>query len=285
MDKIRFGPAGNSDSFYAEGHDSTMEMPAWIAGKGLNAFEYSFGRGVRLKEETARAIGAEAARYGIQMSVHMPYFINLAAEEPEKKEKNIGYFMDSLRIAKELGAVRAVFHPGAASNGDREEIRRRAEDFFREIIRVIDAAGYGDIRLCPETMGKVKQLGRLHEVIGLCRVDERVLPTIDFGHMHCIEQIERKEDYARILDALENGIGKERTRIFHSHFSRIEFTAGGEKMHHTFADTQYGPEFSPLAELVAERDLHPTFICESKGTMAEDAVQMMEMYRNAQQMQ
>ena len=58
MDKIRFGPAGNSDSFYAEGYDSTMEMPAWIAGKGLNAFEYSFGWGVRLKEETARAIGA-----------------------------------------------------------------------------------------------------------------------------------------------------------------------------------------------------------------------------------
>lgn len=282
---IRFGPAGNSESFYAEGHESTLEMPAWVAGKGLNAFEYSFGRGIRLREETAREIGAEAVKYGIQMSVHMPYFINLAAEETEKREKNIGYFLDSLKIARALGAKRAVFHPGSASKGDRAEIQRRAEDFFREIIRLIDAEGYGDILLCPETMGKKKQLGRLHEVIGLCRVDERVLPTIDFGHMHCIEQIAGKEDYARILDELANGVGRERSRCFHAHFSRIEYTDGGEKMHHTFADTEYGPEFYPLAELIAERDLKPTFICESKGTMAEDAVEMMEMYRKARQLQ
>lgn len=57
----------------------------------------------------------------------------------------------------------------------------------------------------------------------------------------------------------------------HVHFSRIEYTKGGEKMHHTFADTQYGPEFMPLAELVARTGLRPVFICESKGTMAEDS--------------
>ena len=67
----------------------------------------------------------------------------------------------------------------------------------------------------------------------------------------------------------------------HVHFSRIEYTKGGEKMHHTFADVQYGPEFMPLAELVAERGYEPVFICESKGTMAEDAKSMKDMYFSA----
>ena len=81
----KFGPAGNSDSFYQEGHSATVEMPKWISERGLDCFEYSFGRGVRMGAEGAKAIRAEAERYGIQLSVHMPYFINLAAEDEEKE--------------------------------------------------------------------------------------------------------------------------------------------------------------------------------------------------------
>jgi len=283
MSGIRFGPAGNSDSFYQEGHSSSSEAPAWLAGRGLNAFEYSFGRGVRMGEEAAMRVAAEAEKHGVQMSVHMPYFINLAVTEPEKQEKNIGYFVDSLRIGRALGAKRAVFHPGSASGGDRGEILVRACGFFKEVIARLDEMGLMDITLCAETMGKINQLGSLQEVIALCNVDERVWPTIDFGHLHCrgLGAINSKEDYAAILDELEKGIGLERTRTMHSHFSRIEYTKGGEKMHHTFADVQYGPEFMPLAELIAERGYEPVFICESKGTMAEDARAMKDMYQEA----
>ena len=42
------------------------------------------------------------------------------------------------------------------------------------------------IALCPETMGKINQLGSLEEVMTLCRVDERILPTIDFGHLNVL---------------------------------------------------------------------------------------------------
>ena len=279
----KFGPAGNSDSFYQEGHSATVEMPKWISERGLDCFEYSFGRGVRMGAETAAAIRAEAEKYGIQLSVHMPYFINLAAEDEEKKKKNLGYFVDSLKAAEALGAKRAVFHPGSASGGNRGEILERACGFFKEIIAALDEMELMNVTLCPETMGKINQLGDLDEVIALCNVDERIWPTIDFGHLHCrgLGAIKSKQDYADILDRLENGIGTERAKTMHVHFSRIEYTKGGEKMHHTFADTQYGPEFMPLAELVAERDYSPVFICESKGTMAEDAKAMKDMYFSA----
>ena len=283
MIKPKFGPAGNSDSFYQEGFSASVDMPKWLAARDLDAFEYSFGRGIRLGTEGAKAIRAEAEKYGIQLSVHMPYFINLATEEDEKKVKNIGYFVDSLKVAEALGAKRAVFHPGSASGGDRGAILQRAKVFFKEIIATLDDMNLMNVTLCAETMGKINQLGSLEEVIELCNVDERIWPTIDFGHLHCrgLGAINSKEDYAAILDKLENGIGTERAKTMHVHFSRIEYTKGGEKMHHTFADVQYGPEFMPLAELIAERRYEPVFICESKGTMAEDAKSMKDMYFSA----
>ena len=86
---------------------------------------------------------------------------------------------------------------------------------------------------------------------------------------------------ARILDELEHSLGMERARTLHVHFSRMEYTAGGEKMHHTLADTQYGPEFYPLALELAARDYAPVVICESRGTQAEDALALRRMYQAA----
>ena len=64
----------------------------------------------------------------------------------------------------------------------------------------------------------------------------------------------------------------------HVHFSRIQYTAGGEKCHLTFADKEFGPEPQPLMELFAKRGLEPSVICESAGTQAEDAAEMKKMY-------
>lgn len=280
---IRFGPAGNSESFYAEGHRSTSEAPAWLHARGLGAFEYSFGRGVRLSPHSAASIRAQAIAYDIALSVHMPYYINLATEMTEKQANNFRYFQESLAAARHLGATRAVFHPGSAKGG-REAALQRAIALFLRIYDTMLQAGYGDIILCPETMGKVNQLGDLREVLALCALDERLLPCIDFGHLHCRGggAIQSKDDYAAILDTVENAIGLERARNMHVHFSRMEYTAQGERRHHTFADIQYGPDFPPLAVLLVERRYSPIVICESSGTMAEDAAAMQQMYRQPQ---
>ena len=52
-----FGPSGHSESFTAEGHTATTEMPEWIKARGLDLFEYSFGRGVNISSKTATEIG------------------------------------------------------------------------------------------------------------------------------------------------------------------------------------------------------------------------------------
>ena len=117
----------------------------------------------------------------------------------------------------------------------------------------------------------------------LCKIDESFIPCIDFGHLNArtFGSIKDKSDYEKILDTIENELGSERLKCFHSHFSKIEYTEkGGEKKHLTFADTVYGPQFEPLMELIAKKNLAPTFICESDGTQTEDAKTMKDYYES-----
>ena len=280
---VLFGPAGNSDSFYAEGHKSTVETFAWITAMGLDAYEYSFGRGVRLGEAMAKKIGAEAAAHRVTLSVHAPYYVNLATEDAQKAENNLRYFVQSATAAKWMGARRIVFHAGTQGTLPREEALARTRAALKDVIAALDEAGVGDIELCPETMGRAKQIGDVDEVVELCRPDERLVPAVDFGHLHARGRgaLKDEADFAAVLDRLEDGLGGYRARRFHVHFSRIEYTAAGEKMHRTYEETDYGPDFEPLARLIVRRRLEPIVICESRGTMAEDAVILKRIYTEA----
>ena len=88
-----------------------------------------------------------------------------------------------------------------------------------------------------------------------------------------------KEEVAALFDLMENTIGRERTAKLHAHFSHIEYNDKGEVRHLTFADTVYGPDFAPVAAETAVRGYTPTFICESAGTQAEDALAMKRCYQ------
>lgn len=278
----RFGPAGNSDSF-SKVHKSSADAPGWIAGLGLDCYEYQCGKGVHVGEETARKVGEKAREAGIALSLHAPYFINLANPDPEVLQKTIGYITAACRVAQWMGAERVVIHSGALMKRTRREAQDIALRSLREVVAACDDQGFGDIILCPETMGKINQLGDLDEVLELCTVDERLLPCIDFGHLYArsLGADDGTEAFERMLSRVEEVLGPERASRFHSHFSHIEFTPkGGEKCHRTFADDGgYGPDWTPLAAQVAARGWSPTFICESAGTQAEDALEMKRIYR------
>ena len=232
-------------------------------------------------EDTARRVGENARKHGISLSLHAPYFINLANPDPDSLQKTIGYITSACLVASQMGASRVVIHSGALMKRTRREALDTALRSLREVIRTCDGQGFGHIALCPETMGKINQLGTLDEVLALCEVDKRITPCIDFGHLNArtLGGIRSKEDYAAILDRMAEKLGDQRAERFHVHFSRIEYSAGGEKRHWTFAETQFGPEPQPLMELLAERRLEPVIICESAGTQAKDALTMKRIYQ------
>lgn len=277
----KFGPAGNAESFP---YKSSVDAPRWLNELGLDCYEYQCGKGVRVKEDTAVALGRQAQEHGIALSLHAPYFINLANPDPESQEKTIGYITSSCLVADQMGATRVVIHSGALMKRTREEAMNIALPFLKEIVAVCQDQGFGHITLCPETMGKINQLGDLDEVLRLCQVHESLIPCVDFGHLYArsLGKDEGAEAVERMLSRMESELGTDRASRFHSHFSHIEFTPnGGEKCHRTFDDDGgYGPAWEPLAQAVAERGWSPTFICESAGTQAEDALTMKRIYQS-----
>ena len=279
---IHFGPAGNSQSFADAGFKATVDAPAFLQKMGLNAYEYQCGHGVSVGDETARRIGAAAAECGIAMSLHAPYYINLSSNEEERIEKNINYVLQSCRAAVGLGAQRIVVHTGGVGKRSRTQALENTRLNVREILNAVERAGYTQT-ICLETMGKQSVIGSAEEIFDLVALDDRLLPCVDFGHLNARTQgkCTTEEEFVAVLNMMENKIGQERARVFHSHFSKIQYSDKGEVRHLTFVDEIYGPSFDPLAELIAERGWEPTFICESAGTQAEDAAEMMRIYENA----
>ena len=84
----KFGPAGNSEAF-SKVYKSSLNAPAWIAAQGLEHYEYQCGKGVHIGEDTARKLGQKALEAGVTLSIHAPYFINLANPEAESLQKTI----------------------------------------------------------------------------------------------------------------------------------------------------------------------------------------------------
>lgn len=277
---ILFGPSGNSDIFYEQGYKSSLEMPEWLKDMGLDAYEYSCARGVRIKQDMAESLGNLAKEMGIELSVHAPYYINLASEDPQTIEKSIEYIIDTSKVAEIMGAKRVVLHPGSLGKKTRSDAFENIRNNLDRVLQIMKRKG-SKISLCPETLGKKNQMGSLDEILELCKMDESLIPTLDFAHLHAINggALKAKKDYEKVFDKLFTILGSERGSKIHIHYSRVEYTMkGGEKKHWSYDDIQYGPEFEPLAECLIEYGVSATIISESRGTMAEDSVKMKKIY-------
>ena len=278
MERAKFGPGGNSEAFYAAGLKSSVDAPAWIASIGLDAYEYQAGNGLTASEATLKRIGVAAKAVGIRMSIHAPYFISLSGVDPQKRLGSIRYIRESLLAGEHLGAYLTVVHTGSAAKISRAEALLLASDTLTHLLDEIPDNG---ILIGLETMGKKNQLGTLDEVIELCKISPRLVPVVDFGHLNARElgnYYQTADDYRRTFYRIGEVLGDEVARHLHCHFSRIEWTSGGEKKHLTFSDTDFGPDFEPLMEAIADDDLAPTIICESAGTMSDDALTMKKYY-------
>ena len=277
---IKFGPSGNSESFYAAGYSHTEEAAAFVKERGLDCFEYSFGRGVRMSEEKALSIGEAFREAGVEISVHAPYFVNFANPDDEMAAKSYGYVLDSGKMAKLMGGKRIVFHPAAQGKVSREEAVQKTEDRLKILRDYIYLNDLQDMMFCPETMGKIAQIGTVEEVTRFCRIDPVYTPCVDFGHINAREQgsLKTADDYLSRLSYMISELGYERMKHFHVHFSKIMYSSKGEVKHLTFEDTVYGPGFAPLALALKELKLEPYIVSESAGTQIEDAAAMKHIY-------
>ena len=276
----KFGPAGNSESFAELGYKNSLQVPEYIVKMGLDCYEYQCGRGVNIGEDKARQLGEKAKAAGISLSLPSPYYISMYSVEEDKRHNSINYILAAAKAVNAMGGNRIVVHTGSCGKISREHALELALDTMKKAIDALDSEGLSHIHICPETMGKVNQLGTLGEVLELCRLDERLIPCIDFGHLNARDLgiLKTTADFDNIFISIKNALGTDRLKCFHSHFSKIEYTTGGEKRHLTFEDTIFGPKYEPVMELTYKYGCDPTFICESAGTQAEDAKTMKDYY-------
>ena len=151
---------------------------------GLDCFEYQCGRGVNIGEAKATELGSIAKEKGITLSLHAPYYISMSSVEEEKRLNSIKYILDSAKAVNYMGGDRIVVHTGSCGKISRERALELAMDTMKLAVKALDDEGLSHIHICPETMGKVNQLGTLDEVLELCTIDERLIPCIDFGHLN-----------------------------------------------------------------------------------------------------
>src|SRR4030067_1275108 len=111
---IKLGPAGSPAK-------STLEGIREVKRLGLQSMEVEFVRGVHMGIPLAKECGAEAKKHGIELSVHAPYYINLASEDPKKQKESIQRILDSAERGNCLGVREIVFRPAYFGKADKEK--------------------------------------------------------------------------------------------------------------------------------------------------------------------
>ncbi|HQC54174.1 MAG TPA: TIM barrel protein [Clostridia bacterium] len=277
---IKFGVAGNSNSFYEEGLNKTVDAASWCKQRGIDIFEYSFGRGINLSQVAANQIKNAFQKENVILTVHAPYYINLSNTDNEMIEKSFTYIINSIIKAIELGANRVIIHPASQGKLERKEAELIMLDNIKKLIDILNHHDISDVLLCWETMGKVGQMGTVDEIINICKLDYRFIPCIDYGHINAREQgvLNYPENYNTLFQKLLDNLGFDKVANMHSHFSKIEYGPRGEIRHLTFEDSKYGPDYEPMIDALIKFNLTPYVVCESDGTQAEDAITMKKYY-------
>ncbi len=237
---IRVGPAGSGGLGNLEGIRKVARMK-------LDCMEVEFTYGVRMSLEDAGEVGALAKDKGITLSVHAPYYINLASDEPAKVVASKQRILDSCERANIFGARSVVFHAGFYQQKTAEQTYALIKKAIVEIQERISKNKW-KVQLCPEITGKPSQFGSLEELLKLMKETGCGI-CVDFAHLYARDQ--GKIDYAKILKKLP--------KKFHAHFCGIAYGPKGERKH--LKTTK--KFFEPLAEALSQHKLDIALINES----------------------
>lgn len=190
---------------------------------GINACEIPFTYGVYIKDKkVAEHIGKLAKKNNISLSIHAPYYINLASKEKIKREASKKRIFDSCRIGYYLGVKYVVFHAAYYTGRSEEEIYKIVKDSILELQKKLKKEGFGSVSLCPETTGKESQFGSIEELVKLAK-ETKCGVCVDFAHIYARNV--GKIDYDYVCKLVK------KIKIKTGHFSGIEYGPKGERRH------------------------------------------------------
>lgn len=275
--KLVFGTVGAPQSTPRRPGGSPGAI-AHIRALGLDALELAWVHGVSARPTACAAIKAAHDEYGVQLSIHAPYYINLNAQTAELWAASRERLLQAARMGFLAGAQDIVFHPGSYHHQDPEQVYRTARDRLAEVAQTLAREGVAVI-LRPETTGKGALFGALDETIRLSQDIPGVLPCVDIAHVHARAGNGSMNSYAEFMAALKlikKELGKEGLHNLHIHLSGIAYSPKGEREHLMLeqADLDYTAFLQALVDIGARGRV----LCESP-IQETDALLLQKTYR------
>jgi len=272
VNRLLFGTAGTPSS--AVPRDSVTAVKR-LHELGLDCMELEYVRGTFPGEEKALEIAAAAREHGIRLSAHGPYFINLNAEEPDKREASRKRVVDTAYYGGLSGAESITFHAGFFLNQSPgsvyETIRVELKNLLATI-KTFDPAV--DVR--PELTGKPTQFGSLEELLALSNELEGVHPCIDWAHLYArTGGFNTAREFQSILDTVRSALGEKELKHMHMHVSGIEFGSKGEKKHLNLEECDFN--YRDLLGILKDNGVCGFLICESPS-LEDDALLLKNFY-------
>ena len=186
--------------------------------------------------------------------VHAAYVLNVATPDETKWTRARDGLAKELERSTALGVGAVCFHPGAATDGDREAA---AERIAAAIVHALDGTKGATRLLVENTAGAGQTMARTAEEVGsiLAHVPRRLRARTGYGLDTChlfasgYDLRVSKAEVTRVLDAFEESTG-ERPGFFHLNDS--EGALGSNKDRHMLiGDGAIGAD--PFAWLLADR--------------------------------
>jgi deoxyribonuclease-4 len=208
-----------------------------------------YGDKVSIRPERAQRFRETLAATSIapeHVVVHAAYVLNTATPEPEKWVRARDGLARELQRSTTLGVGAVCFHPGAATDDNREAA---AERVAAAIVYALESVTTGHTRILVEnTAGAGRTIGRTPEEVGsiLRHVPQHLRARTGYGLDTChlfasgFDLRESPDAASAILDAFEEHTG-EKPGFFHLNDS--EGTLGSNKDRHVLVgDGQIGAD-------------------------------------------
>jgi len=272
MAGLLFGTGGTPHSSRTK---STIDGIRRIAELGLGCMEIEFVQGVKMGEAGARLVAETAAREGVKLSAHAPYFINLNARELEKIRASQGRLLQTARIGSICGTESIVFHAAFYLGDPPEETYIKVKKSLEEVMNQLKREN-NRVWIRPEVMGKLSEFGTVEEVLSLSTELEGVAPCIDFAHWHArTGEFNSYPEFASILEQVKQRLGETALGNMHAHVSGISYGKKGEIKHLNLKESDF--QYVELLKALKDYDAKGLIICESPN-LEEDALLLQQSY-------
>ena len=212
-------------------------------------------------------LGHLARNLDISMSLHTPYYMDLAGAD-HLTERSVDSIKWAGLLAQALGAEIIVTHLGLYGLYSKKEALRRITSNLRSL-----RDWYKKQKLTPkigiENAGRQEVFGEFDEILSICRSVKGIVPVINFAHKHARESgsMRDKDNFKETLEKTKKFI----RGSHHIHFSGVEHEGGNEQRYTPIKKGDL--RFEPFAECLMD-NFYPVTLISSSPLLEHDAMYM-----------